>query len=222
MRQRWDRRPSGAGTTAGQDPRGASEPIRLFRSDFLEWFTRTSLRAILLFWVPLSAALIAAGLRLGDFSAAAALALAVAAVAAWTLFEYLFHRFLFHLDPRIPGGERMSFLMHGVHHADPADASRDVMPIVASVPILAALFLAAAAIFPLAGCLVFFGVFGYAYLAYDVTHYACHQFRLRGRIGGALKRHHLAHHYVDDTRNFGVSSPLWDRLFGTVATGRRR
>lgn len=42
----------------------------------------------------------------------------------WTLLEYLFHRFLFHIDyllPDRPAFLTLHFLMHGVHHYLPMD-----------------------------------------------------------------------------------------------------
>jgi sterol desaturase/sphingolipid hydroxylase (fatty acid hydroxylase superfamily) len=58
-------------------------------------------------------------------------------------------------------------------------------------------------------------VFGFAYLAYDLTHYACHQLAMPGAVGRYLKRHHLKHHHRDSTKNFSVTFPLWDKVFGT-------
>jgi sterol desaturase/sphingolipid hydroxylase (fatty acid hydroxylase superfamily) len=31
-----------------------------------------------------------------------------------------------------------------------------------------------------------------------------------------LKQYHLRHHYKDDDVGFGISSPLWDYVFGTT------
>ncbi|HYM01706.1 MAG TPA: sterol desaturase family protein [Stellaceae bacterium] len=207
--------------SAGAGLHKVGQPVRLFESDVLERFTRTSIVVILLFWLPVSALLIVIGARLGRFSPLTMVSVAVAGVAAWTLFEYLLHRFVFHIERWIPQAVRMSFVMHGCHHADPADASRDIMPLVGSVPISAALLGASAIVMGPASALVFMGGFGIAYLAYDVTHYACHQRQPRGAIGRYLKRHHLVHHFVDGSRNFGVTSPLWDWLFRTLRRNNR-
>jgi len=32
-----------------------------------------------------------------------------------------------------------------------------------------------------------------------------------------LKQYHLRHHYKDDDRGYGVSSPFWDYIFRTVS-----
>jgi sterol desaturase/sphingolipid hydroxylase (fatty acid hydroxylase superfamily) len=54
-----------------------------------------------------------------------------------------------------------------------------------------------------------------AYLWYDLLHYAIHRGPLRSRLGAALRRNHLMHHYMLPERRFGVSTTLWDHVFGT-------
>ena len=33
-----------------------------------------------------------------------------------------------------------------------------------------------------------------------------------------MKKIHLAHHYDSDAQSYGVSSELWDKVFGTQAS----
>ena len=56
-------------------------------------------------------------------------------------------------------------------------------------------------------------VFGY--LCYDMLHYATHHFSMKKGMWLWLKQHHMRHHYGDDHTGYGVSSPLWDVVFGT-------
>jgi sterol desaturase/sphingolipid hydroxylase (fatty acid hydroxylase superfamily) len=42
---------------------------------------------------------------------------------------------------------------------------------------------------------------------------------MRKGIWKALKCHHLRHHYKTPDQRYGVSSPLWDVVFGTNAVG---
>jgi sterol desaturase/sphingolipid hydroxylase (fatty acid hydroxylase superfamily) len=51
---------------------------------------------------------------------------------------------------------------------------------------------------------------------YDLTHYATHHFPMRGGYAKFLKRYHMQHHYKTPNQRFGVSSPLWDWVFGTM------
>ncbi|MEX2379667.1 MAG: sterol desaturase family protein, partial [Vicingaceae bacterium] len=34
--------------------------------------------------------------------------------------------------------------------------------------------------------------------------------------------HHSIHHYQEDDKAFGVSSPLWDYVFGTMPSKKRK
>ena len=58
--------------------------------------------------------------------------------------------------------------------------------------------------------------FGLGYLAYDGTHYAIHHFRMSSRYGRWIKRHHMVHHHTGERARWGVSTPLWDWVFGTM------
>jgi dihydroceramide fatty acyl 2-hydroxylase len=197
-------------------------PIRLFRSDFLEFFTHVTPVAIVIVWLPVAGLFMARayvdaqgpdatrflpfGFLLGLF--------------LWTFAEYTLHRFLFHYEPKTPAQERMFFLFHGVHHAQPQVKTRLVMPFPLSIPMA----------FIIYGILhgVVAGVLGavrwvdpimsgflIGYLAYDLTHYATHHWPMRSGIAKFLKRHHMAHHYKSPDSRFGVSSPIWDFVFGT-------
>ena len=91
-----------------------------------------------------------------------------------------------------------------------------VMPIGASIPLGAAFYL----LFRLVtgGVLadpLFIG-FGLGYLAYDGTHYAVHHFRMSSPWGRWIKRYHMIHHHTGVDARYGVSSPLWDWVFGTA------
>ena len=59
------------------------------------------------------------------------------------------------------------------------------------------------------------------YLVYDYIHYATHHFPMRHPALHFLKRFHLQHHYGAEGLRYGVSSPLWDRVFGTYPANVR-
>ena len=56
-------------------------------------------------------------------------------VLAWTLAEYVLHRYVFHWTKDTAAGRRIHFLLHGVHHDFPNDGDRLVMPLGFSIPL---------------------------------------------------------------------------------------
>ena len=108
------------------------------------------------------------------------------------------------------------FLMHGIHHAYPRDPQRLVMPPIVSIPLaLVSYALVRWALGPVYMA-PFFSGFVLGYVFYDTIHFATHHFSMKGRLGAWVKRHHLRHHYNDPEHRYGVSSPLWDYILGTM------
>lgn len=190
--------------------RATSESPRLFRSDWLDVWTRVPWWGVPVVYVPLISWMFAEGWGLVG---PAAIGWAAAGLFVWTLTEYLLHRFFFHWIPPFSWGPRMHFLIHGIHHEWVNDRYRLVMPPAVSLLLAAPLF---AGWWALLGvpAVPFFGGLLVGYLGYDMLHYAMHHARLRAGWFKRLQAHHLSHH-GRATRKFGVSSPVWDRVFGT-------
>ena len=110
----------------------------MFDSDLLDRLSRVHFSVPLVIFLPAIGVLLASGARVG--SAPEFAALIVSGYLFWTLTEYWLHRLVFHWQPKFPGGDRLHFIIHGVHHDHPNDAMRLVMPPAVSIP-LAALFL---------------------------------------------------------------------------------
>lgn len=189
--------------------------IRLFENNLLERLSKISPVTVLAVYTPViifaTWKSFSIGIPAGTF-----IALFLFGLAVWTLFEYLFHRFVFHFTPKGPVQERISFLFHGVHHQYPNDKKRLVMPISLSLIIGVALFLLSA---PLFGDWMWAYSAGFAvgYLAYDMTHYSIHHFKPpNSRFFKAVWKSHLDHHFRDANKGYGVSSPVWDHVFRTV------
>jgi sterol desaturase/sphingolipid hydroxylase (fatty acid hydroxylase superfamily) len=197
------------------------QPIRLFKSNFLEFFTHISPLAVILIWVPIVVLLLVLGANHQQSSFLVMVLGFLLGLFIWTLSEYLLHRFVFHFKPKKAWQERIAFLFHGVHHAQPKVKTRLVMPPAVSIP-LALIFLG---IFYLIFDLLLnasqwlfpsFAGFLTGYLIYDLMHYATHHFPMRKGIWKELKRLHMRHHYKHPDQLFGVSSPLWDYVFSTL------
>jgi sterol desaturase/sphingolipid hydroxylase (fatty acid hydroxylase superfamily) len=187
---------------------------RMFNHRFLERFTGTRPRTLVLIFLPVSVCFVWAALVTG-WSPAASSLLFSGGLALWTLIEYVMHRFVFHLTPRGRLGILFAYLIHGVHHAFPEDRRRWLMPPVVTVPVSMLLFLVLRLLVGAASAPVFAGAI-VGYLAYDLLHYASHAGTLGGRAPRYLRQHHMTHHYRTPEARFGVSSPLWDRVFGTL------
>jgi sterol desaturase/sphingolipid hydroxylase (fatty acid hydroxylase superfamily) len=197
-------------------------PIRLFKSDFLEFFTHISPVTIVVMWVPVIAYLLWSTVtRLGSSSPWLIPAGIFIGLFLWTLAEYTLHRFVFHFKPRNAFQERLSFLFHGVHHYQPQAKTRLVMPLPLSIPLAGLFFLL---FWLVAGRLIgaplwvgpLFAGFLIGYLVYDLIHYATHHFSMRRGYWKYIKRYHMAHHYKNPDGIFGVSSPIWDYVFKTT------
>jgi len=182
--------------------------IRLFKSDFLEFFTHISPIIVLVVFLPLIGYLVWRAAQQNPDTWWNVLISFLIGLAIWPLAEYLLHRFLFHWQPKNPslGTQRFLFLMHGVHHATPRDKTRLVMPPVVSLPM--------AAIFYLLFWLVAGKLLGAPNFV-DMTHYALHHFHINNAYFRKLRRHHMAHHFKDHTTRFGVSTWFWDNIFKT-------
>ena len=197
------------------------QPIRLFNSNFLEFFTHISPIAILAIWLPILAACFWLGAIHPQSNWIIMLMGFLVGLFIWTFSEYILHRFLFHFKPKNARQERIAFLFHGIHHVQPKVKTRLVMPPALGIPLASIFYGLFYLIFEVilgAGQWMYpaFAGFLTGYLFYDLTHYATHHFPMRKGIWKQLKRLHMLHHYKDPTQWFGVSSPLWDYVFSTI------
>ena len=84
-------------------------PIRLFKSDFLEFFTHISPVTVVIIWLPFAVYMMVRGIafRPAGVSWLFIPAAFLIGLFIWTLSEYLLHRFVFHYTPRNPTQERI-------------------------------------------------------------------------------------------------------------------
>lgn len=194
------------------------ETIPLFTSPWLERLSHIHPATPAVVFLPVAGWFLWQGLQGNSWLTVAGLI--IAGLFIWTLTEYSLHRWVFHYHPTTDLGKKLHFLMHGVHHDYPQDHTRLVMPPPVSIPLAAAFGLAFSWIFGAQYEAIFAG-FLVGYVIYDTTHYATHHWKMQGRVGRFLREYHLRHHFRDDDLGYGVSSPLWDYIFGTVATRTR-
>ncbi len=214
-------------TSAAQHPsthRG-EEPIRVFKSDILEAFTHVHWITVPLLWIPvvLVCLVIAAVSYVNARSGVPWHILAgfVLGLVVWTFVEYCAHRFIFHLRPRTPWQERLVYLLHGIHHQQPHCKTRLVLPPLVSIPMAVLFFGLFHLVFALLlsaslWLLPVFAGFVSGYIAYDIIHYVTHHTPVQGRAWKYLKKHHMLHHFKTPNARYGVSTPFWDYVFGTL------
>ena len=140
---------------------------------------------------------IAAGLALG--------------LALWTLVEYLLHRFAGHAN-RLGKQVRRE---HFAHHATPDYFTPWRRKLVLAVPVLGVTAAIGLALFGPIGLAAAFGLAG-GWLFYEELHRATHVRGPRNAYGEWARRHHLHHHFQSPKANHGVTTPLWDWVFGTL------
>lgn len=195
--------------------RASPESPPMFQSEFLDFFTRTPWWVVPLIWLPVAGACFARGLGAG-LGAGVSLAVAALFVLVWSFSEYTLHRFVFHWQPKTSWGPRFHFFLHGVHHDWPNDHYRLVMPPAAAILLALLFFGLFRALLGPAWTWPAFSGFILGYIAYDCTHYALHHARFELTAFKRLRAHHMNHHFNRPDRRFGVSSPLWDHVFGTL------
>ena len=134
----------------------------------------------------------------------------------WTLAEYLIHRFGFH---HVPG----LMEVHLEHHAEPEGLH-------GSPTLVTVLVFVALALLPLwyvtslATAAALTAGLTTGYLAYVGVHWAVHHAgmfgsgetgsRARKALRGLIRAHAVHHHQTG--YNFGVTTVIWDRVFGTL------
>ncbi|WP_017669257.1 sterol desaturase family protein [Sandarakinorhabdus sp. AAP62] len=200
--------------------------IKLFENRWLEKLTVISIPGFLALWsvalpvIGWRAWLATAGAQGAPDMLAAGTA-CLAGVVLWTLTEYALHRFLFHWDPASAMMEQFVFVMHGNHHDMPNDPLRNLMPPIVSLPVAAVIWAVVVGLAGPVGNWLFLGWIS-GYVAYDLVHYACHQWPMKGRMARLLKTHHMRHHHLDEEGNYAITGMMWDRLFGTRIARERR
>jgi sterol desaturase/sphingolipid hydroxylase (fatty acid hydroxylase superfamily) len=132
---------------------------------------------------------------------------------SWTLSEYAFHRWVYHL------GFRVTREGHEKHHEDPT--AYIAMPFF----ITPLLFLPPQLIVSW-----WFGVHGFSaylsgwfagFIGYSFMHHSLHHYKVKFAWFRHLQSEHRIHHALPET-NFGVTMRFWDKVFGTEFTKQQK
>ena len=122
----------------------------------------------------------------------------------WTFAEYVIHGWLGHM---LAG---RAAALHLVHHRDP----HAVFTIGAWLP-LVILWTTTLVVFGLCSWTILLSGITSGFALYEFVHYHIHFHRSGNSVDRYLHARHLTHHRKGSDSYFGVTSPLWDLIFGT-------
>ena len=189
---------------------------KLFENKILEKLTRTHIAIPISMFIIYSGALLYYSITsIGSLTGLETTGLFFAGFFVFTLVEYVMHRYLFHIGTSTKRREKLQYTLHGVHHEYPKDKERLAMPPIMSIILATTLLFVFKLIL---GDLVFAFLPGFlvGYASYLGMHFILHTFKAPKGIFNFLWANHAVHHYKDQTKAYGVSSPLWDYVFGTM------
>ena len=133
----------------------------------------------------------------------------------WTLIEYGLHRVVFHHAPYFKA-------LHQQHHEE----ERALLGTPVWLSLLAHasfVFLPVMMIWGMPTATAATAGIMLGYLWYVSIHHLLHHRHITHKSNlYALKRHHALHHHGTDSCNFGVTTRLWDHVFGTSMRGPNR
>jgi sterol desaturase/sphingolipid hydroxylase (fatty acid hydroxylase superfamily) len=166
---------------------------QLFENPILEALSRTHIAVPISMWIT---------------------GLFITGLAVFTLFEYVLHRYLYHLEPKTEARAKIQYTFHGIHHEFPKDKTRLAMPPALAIFVAAFFF---GLFFLLMGeaAYAFYPGFLVGYSGYLAVHFIVHAYAPPKNFFKWLWINHSVHHYKNHDSNYGVSSPLWDYIFGT-------
>jgi len=188
---------------------------RIFKNQYLEMLTKTHPFVIWGMYIPVIFFLLYYSFTREDFTWSYIVLLFFAGIFSWTLFEYLMHRFVFHYVAHSPRAQRLIYIIHANHHEYPRDKERLFMPPAPSL-IMACIVFTLQYLMIGENVFMFFPGFLLGYLIYGTMHYAIHAWNPPFKWMKPLWRNHHLHHYKEQEKGFGVSTTIWDRVFGTM------
>ncbi|XP_069676062.1 fatty acid 2-hydroxylase [Periplaneta americana] len=198
--------------------------LRLFHWDIVENLSVTPWYLIPIVWIPVCFCFAYQGwiyneqdIREGTGLTWAIFSI-VTGILMWSLLEYSLHRWVFHLQPPAtsPFLITFHFLMHGLHHKVPFDERRLLFPPVPAGILGVILYSLLRHIYP--PWMISFVAAGtvIGYITYDLIHFYLHYGSpAAGSYLYYMKRYHNQHHFTHHETGFGISSSLWDKIFGT-------
>jgi sterol desaturase/sphingolipid hydroxylase (fatty acid hydroxylase superfamily) len=188
---------------------------QLFKNPILEKLSRTHISVPLIIFFTYSAALLYWSITHTSLTPFITIGFFILGLIFFTWVEYWAHRSLFHMATHTKKREEIQYTIHGVHHEFPKDKTRLAMPPLLSITVSTLLLLLFRLII---GDYAFAFLPGFltGYAAYLSVHYMVHAYQPPKNFLKYLWINHGTHHYKNGEMVFGVSSPLWDYVYGTM------
>jgi len=181
------------------------------------WFLRN--RPFLVY-PPLATVMLAYALLSATVTPVAVVGLYFVGAASWTLLEWLLHRAM-HLPTGIDWISQLQYSAHLRHHREPDDLEHCVVRLRNGIPITIVLLFATRMVLgDWESATAFLSGLLTGYLFYEFVHLTGHAGRRLPALR-FLQRYHTLHHFEQWNRCFGVTSPLWDWVFGTAPRRRK-
>jgi len=126
----------------------------------------------------------------------------------FTFLEYAVHAWLFHKNHPL----KVFIEGHAHHHQNPF--SYDAMPFFMSAVIAAFFVWLLHFIMPLPDAMAFVGGMALGYFNYGIMHHIMHRREFKSKYWRYMQEFHFVHH-KKPLLNHGITTDLWDRVFGT-------
>lgn len=166
---------------------------------------------VILFFIAISLVGLYIGVKIQKFSLLQVIGLYLLGILIYTFTEYIIHRYLLHFS-RLYKHPKWS---HKGHHLFPSHKKNFDIHLPEAL-VLVLLFGGFYWLFLGSWTYVFFAGYALGYAAYHYIHYKVHTSKPPKNFLKYLWNHHHVHHHLDEHKAFGVSSPLWDFIFGTL------
>lgn len=132
-------------------------------------------------------------------------------VTLWTFMEYMLHRFLGHEHK----GKNFFKDEHSLHHQKVHYFAPAAKKIAAAAIVSVSLFVMLSLLIAWTSALAFIiGLMG-MYGIYEYAHTRYHRKDPVAKMFIVLRKHHFYHHFHQPKMNHGVTTRIWDRVFGT-------
>lgn len=132
----------------------------------------------------------------------------------WTFSEYMLHRFLGHV-PKSPFNRTRFHKEHTKHHFIRDYFALNIDKLLTCIAFGPVVFFISYFLVSKEFATFFTIGFLVMYFVYELIHRNLHVRKPTHRYAAFMRVHHFYHHFGDEQMNHGVTSPVWDVVFGT-------